>query len=110
MSLVNENDIVIPGTVGTISAAAREANYYYNKARLNGEKEKEKAIASCIRDESKRYEIYKGRIEGIPLENLISPKRIANNKTRIKDNPIISENNDSREQRRETAYESWFRE
>ena len=33
MSLVNENDLIIPRTVGTISAAAKEANRHSDRYR-----------------------------------------------------------------------------
>ena len=33
MSLVNENDLIIPRTVGTIEAAAKEANRHLDRYR-----------------------------------------------------------------------------
>ena len=33
MSLANENDLIIPGTVGTISAAVKEANRHLDRYR-----------------------------------------------------------------------------
>ena len=52
MSLVNENDLIIPGTVGIISAAVKEANRHLDQRREHAEFEesKNKNIAEYIRE------------------------------------------------------------
>ena len=42
MSLVNENDLIIPGTVGIISAAVKEANRHLDQRREHAEFEESK--------------------------------------------------------------------
>ena len=68
MSLVNENDIIIPGTLGLITATARETN------NLNADSQ----LAELIRSSDKIYNIVNGRANGIRLQDLVSNERISN--------------------------------
>ena len=52
MSLVNENDLIIPRTVGTISAAAKEANRHSDRYREHAmqDENRNKNIAEYIKE------------------------------------------------------------
>ena len=91
MSLINENDIIIPNTVGLISAAVRETN------NLNAENQ----LAELIRNSDKVYNIVNGRANGIKLQDLVSNERISNDTERVTEEKS-SEN-------RSSVYESWFK-
>ena len=91
MSLVNENDIIIPGTLGLITAPARETN------NLNADSQ----LAELIRSSDKIYNIVNGRANGIRLQDLVSNERISNDAERV--------NEESIEERKSTVYESWFK-
>ena len=52
MSLVNENDLIIPRTVGTIEAAAKEANRHLDRYRGHAmqDENRNKNIAEYIKE------------------------------------------------------------
>lgn len=81
MSLANENDLIIPGTTGVITALKNEANLF-NKNSVNKEKDSE-LLANQIRSIGTVYQIANGRVQGKPLEELVDPSRISSNQERI---------------------------
>ena len=91
MSLVNENDLIIRGMVGTISAAATEAN-------------RNKNIAEYIKEMPTIHYILQNRINGVALDQLVTPTRISNNSAR---SVKVKE---EQEEEKPRVYESWFRE
>ncbi len=89
MSLANEEDIIIPGTTGLMTGAAKEAN--------------SADLVDYIRNIPIIDRILRGRIQGIPLEQLVNPSRIPSNSRRIDKKP--GKENGEQQQR---AYENWF--
>lgn len=81
MSLGNENDIIIPGTTGIITAAKDEANQF-NINAINGDT-RDKYLAEQIRKAEPVYNILNGRANGEKLENLVPISRIASSQARI---------------------------
>ena len=90
MSLINDNDIIIPNTTGLITATARETN------KLNSDSQ----LAELIRNSDKVYNIVNGRANGIKLQDLVSAERISNEEERLKE---------EKEDKKESVYESWFK-
>ena len=90
MSLINDNDIIIPNTTGLITATARETN------KLNSDNQ----LAELIRNSDKVYNIVNGRANGIKLQDLVSAERISNEEERL---------NEEKEDKKESVYESWFK-
>ena len=88
MSLANEEDIIIPGTTGLITAIGREAN-------------NEESLVDYIRKIPAINRIISGRQKGIPLEQLVNPQRISSNRTRTQ----IKKTNMEKQER---TYEDWF--
>lgn len=80
MSLGNENDVIIPGTTGIITAAKNEANQF-NINEVNYET-RDKYLAEQIRKAEPVYNILNGRANGIELINLVDPSRIASSQER----------------------------
>lgn len=91
MSLANEEDIIIPGTTGLMTGAAKEANNAKD------------FLVDYIRNIPMIDRILRGRIQGIPLEQLVNPSRISSNSRRIDKKP--GKENGEQQQR---AYENWF--
>lgn len=91
MSLANENDLIIRGMVGTISAAAIEANRHLD-------------IAEYIKEMPTIHYILQNRINGVALDQLVTPTRISNNSAR---SVKVKE---EQEEEKPRVYESWFRE
>ena len=87
MSLANEEDIIIPGTTGLITAIGREAN-------------NEESLVDYIRKIPAINRIISGRQKGIPLEQLVNPQRISSNSTRTQIKPNM--------EKQERKYEDWF--
>ena len=90
MSLINDNDIIIPNTTGLITATARETN------KLNSDSQ----LAELIRNSDKVYNIVNGRANGIKLQDLVSAERISNEEERL---------NEEKEDKKESVYERWFK-
>ena len=90
MSLINDNDIIIPNTTGLITETARETN------KLNSDSQ----LAELIRNSDKVYNIVNGRANGIKLQDLVSAERISNEEERV---------NEEKEDKKESVYESWFK-
>ena len=90
MSLINDNDIIIPNTTGLITATARETN------KLNSDSQ----LAELIRNSDKVYNIVNGRANGIKLQDLVSAERISNEEERV---------NEEKEDKKESVYESLFK-
>lgn len=116
MSLVNNSDLIIPNTVGIISAAAREANGHQDKYREHRLQEDAKAkdMAEYIREMQQIHPILQGRVDGIPLDHLVNPSRIASNGTRsISKEEALQEYELGQAQDKNAnngrAYEDWFR-
>ncbi len=77
MSLANENDLIIPRTVGTISAAAIEANTFRSyREHIVQDENKNKNIAEYIREMPKIHYILQNRINGVALDKLVTPTRV----------------------------------
>lgn len=93
MSLAKENDMIIPGTTGLITALGREANV-----------QKKNDLAQYISAVPTVYSIIIGRASGIPLEELVSPSRISNSTDRIKGAKQEEQKTQGR------VYEDWFKE
>lgn len=91
MSLINENDMIIPDTVGLITATVRETN------NLNSESQ----LAELIRGSGKVYNIVNGRANGIKLKELVNSERISNE--------IDRKTEDLKEEKQSMVYESWFK-
>ena len=106
MSLVNENDLIIRGMLGTISAAAIEANRHLDRYREHAmqDKNSNKNIAEYIREMPKIHYILQNRINGVALDQLVTPTRISNNSAR---SVKVKE---EQEEEKPRVYESWFRE
>ena len=110
MSLANENDLIIPGTVGTISAAVKEANRHLDRYREhamqdeNRNKNRNKNIAEYIKEMLIIHYILQNRINGVALDQLVTPTRISNDSTR---SVKVKE---EQEEEKPRVYESWFRE
>lgn len=95
MSLANDNDIIIPGTTGLITALGREAN----------EHNKQEEIATYIREVPKAYGIVNGRANGISLRDLVSEERLSDGNARIENTaPMNKEGNTA-----QRVYEDWMR-
>ena len=103
MSLVNPSDVIIPNTVGTITASVKEANRHLDSIKEHSAQReiRDKNLAQYIREISSIQHIVQNRINGVPLEKLVDPARIANDKDRSKES--------MEETKMERAYEEWFR-
>ena len=99
MSLANENDLIIPRTVGTISAAAIEANRHLDRYRehIVQDENKKKNIAEYIREMPKIHYI---------LQKLVTPTRISNDATRS----VVKKEDPEEKEQSSRVYEDWFRE
>lgn len=106
MSLVNENDLIIRGMVGTISAAAIEANRHLDRYREPAmqDENRKKNIAEYIKEMPTIHYILQNRINGVALDQLVTPTRISNNSAR---SVKVKE---EQEEEKPRVYESWFRE
>ena len=106
MSLVNEIDLIIPRTVGTISAAAKEANRHSDRYREHAmqDENRNKNIAEYIKEMPTIHYILQNRINGVALDQLVTPTRISNDSTR---SVKVKE---EQEEEKPRVYESWFRE
>lgn len=105
MSLVNENDLIIRGMVGTISAAAIEANRHLdNREPAMQDENRNKNIAEYIKEMPTIHYILQNRINGVALDQLVTPTRISNNSAR---SVKVKE---EQEEEKPRVYESWFRE
>lgn len=93
MSLAKENDMIIPGTTGLITALGREANA-----------QKKNDLAQYISAVPTVYSIIIGRASGIPLEELVIPSRISNSTDRIEKSKLEDKQTQGR------VYEDWFKE
>lgn len=91
MSLAQEDDLIIPGTTGIITALGKEANQY---GKSTNKRYQEIDLAQYISQADIVYNIVNGRAKGIPLENLVNPARISNDVNRI---------NNIEEEKRSTA-------
>ena len=101
MSLANENDLIIPRTVGTISAAAIEANRHLDRYRehIVQDENKNKNIAEYIREMPKIHYILQNRINGVALDKLVTPTRI-----------LVKKEDPEEKEQSSRVYEDWFRE
>ena len=106
MSLVNENDLIIRGMLGTISAAAIEANRHLGRYRGHAmqDENSNKNIAEYIKEMPIIHYILQNRINGVALDQLVTPTRISNNSAR---SVKVKE---EQEEEKPRVYESWFRE
>lgn len=106
MSLVNENDLIIRGMLGTISAAAIEANRHLDRYRGHAmqDENSNKNIAEYIKEMPTIHYILQNRINGVALDQLVTPTRISNNSAR---SVKVKE---EQEEEKPRVYESWFRE
>ena len=95
MSLANENDLIIPGMFGTISAAGNEANIHQNEN-----------IVEYIRKMSTIHYILQNRINGVALDKLVTPTRISNDVTRS----VVKKEEPEEKEQSSRVYEDWFRE
>lgn len=75
-----ESGIIIANTTGIITSLAEDANK--DKGRASNEEDRIKQTASSIRRTQKTYPIAIGRANCIPLEELVSPDRIASDDSR----------------------------
>ena len=103
MSLANENDLIIPGIVGIISAAANAANILLDEYRGHIH-DKNKNIAKYIGKVPKIHYTLQNRINGVPLNQLVTPTRISNDATRS-----VAKQGKT-DEKKPRAYEPWFRE
>ena len=74
MSLANENDLIIPGTVGTISAAVKEANRHLDRYRehiVQDENKNKNIVLVCHSGIIKCLICY---IKQIPLKDVMTIK------------------------------------
>ena len=106
MSLVNENDLIIRGMLGTISAAAIEANRHLDRYREHAvqDENRNKNTAEYIKEMPTIHYILQNRINGVALDQLVTPTRISNNSAR---SVKVKE---EQEEEKPRVYESWFRE
>lgn len=111
MSLVNPSDLIIPNTVGIITASVKEANKHLDKIREHSAQEdsKNKNIAEYIREISQIQFILQNRVNRVPLEKLVDPSRISNDRTRIMTTEENRKDNEMGQPKTERAYEDWFR-
>lgn len=115
MSLVNPNDLIIPNTVGVITAAIKEANRHLDRYREHSSQEDAKAkdMAEYIREMQQIHPILQGRVDGVPLEQLVDKTRIASDSTRGITKEEALQNRELQAQsegiNKERAYEDWFR-
>lgn len=111
MSLIKENDIIIPGTVGIITSAVKEANRHLDRFREHStqEEKQDKNVAEYMREMSQIHFILQNRVNGVPLDQLVEPSRISNDKTRsiTKEEDIREQESEQRDNKR--VYEDWFR-
>jgi hypothetical protein len=107
MSLANENDLIIPGTVGIISAAVKEANRHLDRYRehIVQDENKNKNIAEYIREMPKIHYILQNRINGVALDKLVTPTRISNDVTRS----VVKKEETEEKEQSSRVYEDWFR-
>lgn len=116
MSLVNPNDLIIPNTVGVITAAVKEANRHLDRYREHNSQEdaKNKNMSEYIREMQQIQYILQGRISEVPLEQLVDKTRIASDSTRGITKEEALQNRELQAQsegiNKERAYENWFRE
>ena len=104
MSLANENDLIIPGTVGTISAAVKEANRHLDRYREHIVQDENKN--EYIREMPKIHYILQNRINGVALDKLVTPTRISNDATRS----VVKKEDPEEKEQSSRVYEDWFRE
>ena len=100
MSLVNENDLIIPRTVGTIEAAAKEANRHLDRYRGHAmqDENRNKNIAEYIKEMPTIHYILQNR--------MVTPTRISNAATRS----VVKKENPEEKEQSSRVYEDWFRE
>lgn len=113
MSLVNPNDLIIPNTVGVITSSVKEANRHLDRYREHSEYEesRNRNMAEYIREMPQIQYILQNRVNGVPLEQLVNPSRISNDKTRGITKEEATRQHDMIGQiRTERAYEDWFKE
>ena len=107
MSLINENDLIIPGTVGIITSAVKEANRYLDeiKEHTSNKEVQNKNISNYIGSMIEIQYILQNRIKGIPLEKIVDASRISNDKSRkkIREKEIMNH-----EIEKTRVYEDWF--
>ena len=108
MSLVNENDLIIRGMLGTISAAAIEANRHLDRYREHAmqDKNSNKNIAEYIKEMPTIHYILQNRINGVALDQLVTPTRISNDATRS----VVKKEDPEEKEQSSRVYEDWFRE
>lgn len=111
MSLVNQGDLIIPNTVGIITASVKEANRHLDKYREHSEYEesKNKNIAEYIREIPQIQYILQSRVNGVPLNQLVDSSRIANDRTRKMTTEEARREYEMGQPNQERAYEDWFR-
>lgn len=111
MSLVNQGDLIIPNTVGIITAAVKEANRHLDRHREHTiqEESRNKNMAEYIREMPQIQYILQNRVNGVPLDQLVEPSRISNDKTRRMTTEEARREYDMGQQKQERAYEDWFR-
>lgn len=108
MSLANENDLIIRGMVGTISAAAKEANRHLDRYREHAmqDENRNKNIAEYIKEMPTIHYILQNRINGVALDQLVTPTRISNNSARS----VVKKEDPEEKEQSSRVYEDWFRE
>ncbi len=112
MSLVKQGDLIIPNTVGIITAAVKEANRHLDKYREHSEYEesKNKNISEYIREMPQIHTILQSRVNGVPLDKLVESSRISNDKRReMTAEEARIEYEMGVQPKQERAYEDWFR-
>ena len=107
MSLANENDLIIPGTVGIISASVKEANRHLDRYREHAaqDENRNRNIAEYIREIPKIHYVLQNRINGVELDKLVNPARISNDSTRS----VVSKEETEEKEQSTRVYEDWFR-
>lgn len=112
MSLINNSDLIIPNTVGIISASVKEANRHLDRHREHSVRTEDsnKDIAEYIREMTQIQFILQNRINGVPLEQLVDPSRISNDNSRRLNSKEATRNYEMNQPNSRRAYEDWFRE
>lgn len=105
MSLANENDLIIPGIVGIISAAANEANILLDEYRGHMVHDENKNIAKYIGKVPEIHYILQSRINGEALDKLVTSTRISNDVTRS----VVKKEETEEKEQSSRVYEDWFR-
>lgn len=86
MNLANDDEVIIPGTIGIITAAKGQANLHVSKVGEGASVDiKSRRIALYLGEISKVHNILQCRASGYNLADIVPISRVGNNCNRVKE-------------------------